>query len=67
MAGITGLLTRINKCQKEFWFLNRPMAVSTVNMNADGEIMWEREVTYNPNGVLVVPLSMSIDEWEQQS
>ena len=36
-------------------------------MDDNREILWEEGVEYNAGGVLVVPLPMLVDEWEQQN
>jgi hypothetical protein len=64
MSGLTGLISRIKKCQNLFQIQNTIPRRSVVFMDQDGEIIIEEGVEYNESGVLAVPLPVSLDEWE---
>ena len=64
MAGLTGLLNRVKKCQKIFKILNKPKVESIVYMDSNGEILWHEDVEYNPSGDSAVPLPLTLEEWE---
>ena len=66
MAGLNGLISRVRKCLKKCHFLTSERPRSIVYMNQDREILWEDGVEYN-SGVLVVPLELSLEEWEAQN
>jgi hypothetical protein len=64
MSGISGIFARVRKCGKLFSSLHKPRVQSIVYMNRAGEILWEEGVEYNPNGVLVIPQRMTLEDWE---
>lgn len=65
MAGIAGLTSKIRRCEKALFILHRKPKQSIVFMDRDRNILWEDGVEYN-DGVLAVPLQMTIEEWEQE-
>ena len=66
MAGLSGLMSRVKKCQKTFSLLNRTPKKSIVYMDLEGNYMWEDGVDYNES-VLAIPKPMTIDEWERKN
>ena len=67
MSGLSGLVGRIKKCQKVFSLMTKIPKRSVVYMDENREILWEEGVEYNAGGVLVVPLPMTVDQWEQNN
>ena len=67
MSGLAGLVGRIKKCQKVFSMMTKVPKRSVVYMDENREILWEDGVEYNAGGVLVVPLPVTIDQWEQRN
>ena len=64
MAGIVGLTSRIKRCEKALFILQRKPKSSFVYMDKDGNYLWDDDVEYNDEGVLALPLPMTLDEWE---
>ncbi len=67
MSGFAGLASRIKKCQKLCFFLTRKPIRSFAYMDENGEMIIEEGVEYNERGVLLIPLPMTIDEWEEKN
>jgi hypothetical protein len=65
MSGYSGFSSRIKRCQKQLSVIFAPPVKSVVYMDQDGVILWEEGVEYNSTGVLVVPLPLTLDEWEE--
>lgn len=67
MSGYAGLVSRIKKCQAKISYLNRTPVVSVVYMDENGEQILEEGIEYHERGILLIPLPMTVDEWERRN
>lgn len=65
MAGYSGLVSRLKKCQSKLSHLTRKPIRSVVFVDREGNMIIEEGVEYNERGVLAIPQPMDCDEWEQ--
>ena len=66
MSAFSALLSRVKKCQKICSIMNRIPKRSFVDIDLDGNLLWEEGVEYTQI-VLAVPLPMTMDEWEENN
>ena len=63
MGGVSQLKSKIKKLSRSSLDVLEGSKRSIVYIDTDDNILWDDNVVYN-DGVLAVPLPMSIDEWE---
>lgn len=66
MSGKTELLNRLKKCEKGYRLANKQNKRGVAYVDDNGELILEPGIVYN-DGVLAVPLPMTIEEWEQKN
>ena len=66
MAGKTELSNRLKKCEKGYRLANKPNKRGVAYVDENGDLILEDGVEYN-DGVLAVPLPMTLEEWEQRN
>ncbi len=66
MAGISHLKNKVKKLSKESFDVLKGKRQSIVYSDGKGNILWDDKVHYNEKDVLVAPLPMSEEEWEEQ-
>lgn len=65
MGGVSQLKSKIRKLSRTSFDAMQGQKHSIVYMDKDGTILWDDRVNYH-DGVLAVPMTMSVEEWEQQ-